>query len=327
MNFEEKMKYISLLLLVFFTSAQVLCMRYARTLPGDRYDTSTAVIVGEVMKLIMSFFLLSFEKGSCKVAASQLYTEAVGHTRNVLLQAVPAILYTIQNNFNYLAISNLEAAVFQVSSQLKLLTAAIFTVTFLKKYIAPLQWLSLVILGGGVSLVQVDPSAKLSGSSNMLLGLVSVVIACTTSGFAGVFMERMFKDSKFSLWSRNVWLAIYSIVTGVLGLVFKNPQLLVPSNFFKGYTLWAWLAIFLLAVGGLIIAMVLKYADNILKAFGNSASSIVSSWISVYLFDFKITKYFLLGCSLVVVAIVLYSYGAKSVSYVRMQPNKVLCVC
>ena len=170
MNFEEKMKYISLLLLVFFTSAQVLCMRYARTLPGDRYDTSTAVIVGEVMKLIMSFFLLSFEKGSCKVAASQLYTEAVGHTRNVLLQAVPAILYTIQNNFNYLAISNLEAAVFQVSSQLKLLTAAIFTVTFLKKYIAPLQWLSLVILGVGVILVQVDPSAKLSGSSNMLLG-------------------------------------------------------------------------------------------------------------------------------------------------------------
>ena len=323
MTFEERMKYVSLILLVFFTSAQVLCMRYARTLPGDHYDTATAVIVGECMKLVMSYFLLSFEKGSCKAATSQLCTEATCHTQNVLLQSVPAILYTIQNNFNYIAISNLEAAVFQVSSQLKLLTAAIFTVTFLKKYISPFQWLSLVILGVGVILVQIDPTAKLSGSTNMALGVFSVVVACTTSGFAGVFMEKMFKDNKFSLWSRNVWLAVYSIISGMLGLIFKNPALLIPTNFFKGYTFWAWLAIFLLAVGGLIIAMVLKYADNILKAFGNSASIIVSSWISLYLFDFKITKYFLLGCTLVVVSIVLYSYGAKSVSYVRMQPTKV----
>lgn len=40
MAFEVNMKYVSLVLLVFFTSAQVLCMRYAKTLPGDPYDSS-----------------------------------------------------------------------------------------------------------------------------------------------------------------------------------------------------------------------------------------------------------------------------------------------
>ena len=94
----------------------------------------------------------------------------------------------------YIAITNLEAAVFQVSSQLKLLTAAIFSVTFLKKYISGMQWFSLVILGAGVVLVQFDPNAKSTTSGNLTLGLIAVVIACTTSGFAGVFMEKMFKD-------------------------------------------------------------------------------------------------------------------------------------
>ena len=152
----------------------------------------------------------------------------------------------------------------------------------------------------------------------MILGLVSVIVACCTSGFAGVFMEKMFKDSKFSLWSRNVWLAIFSILVGVVGIIFKDPKLLIPSNFFHGYSFWAYLAVCLLAIGGLIIAMVLKYADNILKAFGNSASILVSSWISVYLFGFKITYYFLAGCALVMIAIVLYSYGSKKVAYTKL---------
>lgn len=135
-------------------------------------------------------------------------------------------------------------------------------------------------------------------------------------------MEKMFKDSKFSLWSRNVWLALYSILVSVIGILFKNPSLLLPSNFFHGYTFWSWLAVVLLAVGGLIIAMVLKYADNILKAFGNSVSILVSSLISVYLFHFVITKNFFLGCALVMGAIVLYSMGAKKVNYTPLPLKK-----
>ena len=323
MSFEANMKYVSLVLLVFFTSAQVLCMRYAQTLPGDKYNSSTAVILGEVMKLVMSFLLLSLEKKSMYSAFLQLRNEVNCYSRDVLLQGVPAILYTIQNNANYIATANLEAAVFQVCSQLKLLTAAIFSVTFLKKYISSMQWVSLVILGCGVVLVQMDPNASSSGkSSNMFVGMISIVVASCTSGFAGVFMEKMFKDSKFSLWSRNVWLALYSILVSVIGILFKNPSLLLPSNFFHGYTFWSWLAVVLLAVGGLIIAMVLKYADSILMGCGNSVSILVSSLISVYLFHFVITKNFFLGCALVMGAIVLYSMGAKKVNYTPLPLKK-----
>ena len=83
MAFEVNMKYVSLVLLVFFTSAQVLCMRYAKTLPGDPYDSSTAVLLGEIMKLVMSFLLLSMEKKSVRSAASQLANEVSNHSRDV----------------------------------------------------------------------------------------------------------------------------------------------------------------------------------------------------------------------------------------------------
>ena len=315
MAFEVNMKYVSLVLLVFFTSAQVLCMRYAKTLPGDPYDSSTAVLLGEIMKLVMSFLLLSMEKKSVRSAASQLANEVSNHSRDVLLQSVPAILYTIQNNFLYIAITNLEAAVFQVSSQLKLLTAAIFSVTFLKKYISGMQWFSLVILGAGVVLVQFDPNAKSTTSGNLTLGLIAVVIACTTSGFAGVFMEKMFKDKKLTVWNRNFWLAIWSMLVGMATLLFKDYHFIFPSVFFKNYNIYAWIAVFLLAVGGLVIGLVLKYADNILKAFAGSASILISTVLSVFIFHTHLTSNFVIGGTLVMIAVVLYSYGGRKVEY------------
>ena len=45
------------------------------------------------------------------------------------------------------------------------------------------------------------------------------------------------------------------------------------------------------AFGGLVVAAVVKYADNILKGFATSVSIVVSSLVSFYfLNDFKPTK-------------------------------------
>lgn len=308
------MKYVSLTLLIIFTSAQVLTMKYASSLPGVKFNSTTAVLMGEVMKLVFSFFLVAIGEGSIPRAVVSLYNNAVYDKKEMMKNAVPAFLYTIQNNCMYIAIANLEAVIFQITSQIKLLTATLFSVFFLHKQFSFMQWISLVILGGGVVLVQFDgASASSSGNHNVILGLISILIFCLTSGFAGVYMEKMFKDSKYSIWTRNFWLAFWSIVVGVITLLFRSPEVFTKGTFFDGYTVWTWAAISLLAVGGLIIAMVLKYADNILKAFGNSASIVLSSLISVYLFDFKITLTFILGALLVGVATLMYNYGARKV--------------
>ena len=55
----------------------------------------------------------------------------------------------------------------------------------------------------------------------------------------------------------------------------------------------------------------LFHHNNIIKAFGNAASIVLSTFLSVFLFDFVITSNYICGCVLVIIAIVMYSSGQK----------------
>lgn len=312
---EENMKYVSLGLLVFMNTAQVLFMRYARTVSPEPYDSVTAVIMGEVMKIIMSFILMVNDNRSTRKAVTVLIDQARKNTREVLFQCVPALLYTIQNIFMYVAISNLDAGIFQICTRMKILITALLSVFILGKRLRFLQWVSLFLLVVGVVIIKGVSGGQPTSNSNFAVGFVAVLISSTSSGLAGVFMEKMFKDKKLTVWNRNFWLAVWSFLVGFITAVYKNPNIIYPSEFFKNYTIWAWIAIFLLAVGGLVIGLVLKYADNILKAFAGSASILLSTLLSVVLFHTKITIRFGIGACIVMVAVVLYSYGGRKVEY------------
>ncbi|MEQ2183476.1 hypothetical protein GOODEAATRI_033065, partial [Goodea atripinnis] len=70
--------------------------------------------------------------------------------------------------------------------------------------------------------------------------------------------------------------------------------------------------LFLQALGGLVIAAVIKYADNILKGFATSLSIILSTLISYFLLqDFDPSSVFFLGAVLVIAATFLYGYEGK----------------
>ncbi len=74
------------------------------------------------------------------------------------------------------------------------------------------------------------------------------------------------------------------------------------NGFFGGYNFWTWATIFNQAIGGLVVALVVKYADNILKGFATSISIILSCLASLVLFDFELTWLFVGGSSLVLLA-------------------------
>mmetsp|Transcript_12617 Transcript_12617/g.36403 ORF Transcript_12617/g.36403 Transcript_12617/m.36403 type:complete len:119 (-) Transcript_12617:242-598(-) len=58
--------------------------------------------------------------------------------------------------------------------------------------------------------------------------------------------------------------------------------------------------------GGLLVAITIKYADNIVRGFAQAVAIIVSSVASYFLFDFQITPTFVFGVCLVGLAILLY---------------------
>ena len=89
------------------------------------------------------------------------------------------------------------------------------------------------------------------------------------------------------------------------GVLSNDYEAVTTLGFFQGYTKVVWLVVVTQAAGGLMIAVVIKYADNILKGFATSISIVISSLISSWLFDFSITALFFAGAAPVLVSIVL----------------------
>lgn len=95
---------------------------------------------------------------------------------------------------------------------------------------------------------------------------------------------------------RNVQLSLFSAVPGLLiGVYINNREAVWENGFFYGYTFWTWMAIFLQAMGGLIVAYVVKYADNILKGFATSISIIMTSVFSLLFMNMQMNHLFIAG--------------------------------
>ena len=197
----------------------------------------------------------------------------------------------------------------QVTYQLKILTTAIFSVLMLKKVLSGLQWVSLVILFIGVAVVQMQPEAKASVSTEQspIKGLIAVIISCFMSGFAGVYFEKILKGTRQSVWLRNIQLGFLGVIIGVITMLAKDGKTVHEKGFFNGYDGVVWFVVCLQSFGGLLVALVVKYADNILKGFATSAAIILSCIASIYFFEFQLSLQFIIGATLVMVALYTYS--------------------
>jgi len=314
------LKWMSLLILIFHNSFSVFVMRYSKTLP-DKYISSTAVVCAELCKLMFSVILHVYfrcrELGIKNYSFKMLMQELFGKESDCIKIMVPAVLYLIQNNLQYFSATKLDAATFQVTSQMKLIVIAVFSVIILKRHLYKHQWVSIFLLAGGIALVQFptgDKGTINNPSSNAMvdkaLGVLSVFITCLCSGFAGVYFEKILKKSKVTLWARNVQLALFSVIPGYfIGCLLIDGDEIREHGFFGGYNRWTVLSVICQSLCGIITAIVVKYADNILKGFANSISIILSCVVSYFFFDFHITLVFDIGVCIVIFSS--YLYGKK----------------
>ena len=109
------MKHISLVSLTLQNVVSILLLRYVRTTPGPRFYNSTAVINSEVQKTFLSILLVIHEARGVKAGLKLIYNTIVRQPYDTFKTGIPALLYTLQNNLLFIAISNLDAATFQVT--------------------------------------------------------------------------------------------------------------------------------------------------------------------------------------------------------------------
>ncbi|KAF9566379.1 nucleotide-sugar transporter [Agrocybe pediades] len=337
------LKYLSLLTLAVQNSALTIIMHYSRvsTPASQAYSAATAVLMTELLKgtisLIIAFSRIDSTPAGYEPLTPHLASQRPLSRLNTRLRklgsevfspdcwklSIPAILYVIQNNLQYMAASNLDAATFQVTYQMKILTTAAFSVILLRKKLSPSQWLSLLLLALGVGIVQLQAvSNKITPGSSVLVGahdmnpmkgFLAVTAACFTSGLAGVYFEMVLKNTPSDLWIRNVQLSLFSLLPALAPIIYEYHNNIdqtgkgVFEGLFMNFGVLAWATVLVQVLGGLITAVVIKYSDNILKGFATSLSIVFSFLASVALFSFHMSITFVLGSAVVLIATWLYN--------------------
>mmetsp|Transcript_41106 Transcript_41106/g.68312 ORF Transcript_41106/g.68312 Transcript_41106/m.68312 type:complete len:366 (+) Transcript_41106:45-1142(+) len=335
--------WLALGIFVLQNGAAALIVRYAR-LYGPPFNSSVAVLMQEAaIKWPICLLAFALECRGCRSMLYELRDNMVHHPREWLHLMVPAVLYTVQNNAVYYGYSNLDAAIGQVTYQTKILGTALCSVVLLGRRLSPNQWLSLLVLSVGVICAQdLDlgvkhlhaphphgGSGKQSASEQRpLLGIVAFLVAALCASVASVYFEMMLKkppsrhagcmsSAPASLWLRNLQLTTFCALLAPLPVLMRHDDRARKRGLFHGFGYYAWLCVIWQAGGGLLVAVSIKYADNILRGFAQALAIIVAACGSFIIFDTTLSARFCVGVSLVIGAVCLFG-GSSQTPYELM---------
>ena len=312
-----------LLLSVLAMNHSILVSLSKRT---GRYDyfSETLVFLSELIKLgISSYFVYH------QAAASSLAGESAGsaHHRGVaelrrafsfksLPALAPSVLYAVQNNLQYVALLYLTAPSYQVLSNLKVIATGLVFRMFMGKQLNELQWSALLLVAVGSATTQI-PACAFDAATGLPaeisfngMGVFLICIISMLSGLAAIASEILVKNPDESMHFTNIQLYKFGVVINFCILLWRRFD--ATTGFFGLFVGLDGLAFVVLlnnSFMGLIVSVVLKYADSVLKVYSTSVAMLLTTVVSIYLFDFQASIQLWLG--IIVVSVALYLHGLK----------------
>ena len=315
-----------LLLLTLLSTGATLLLRFSRGVRHETYSACVAVLAIELIKGAVSAVMVVRTRRTGETAGDALR----GVLRGSLPSALPALLYCVQNALAHVALRCLDAGVYSVLVQVRLLTTGLFSVLFLGRRLTLQHWRALVVLLAAVLLVEQPPcpvcppagAATVTGTAAAVgaagtgaagtgagcerTGVAVVLVMACTSSFAGVYWEKVLKDAQRSAWERNLQLSLYSIVFAIAGTIVTRPGDLRPQSLVAGISPVALLLFCTQAAQGLVTAFVTKLTSTIIRNYSATASLCLTALLSVVLFGAHLGTLFWVGLVLVIISIDLY---------------------
>ena len=202
--------------------------------------------------------------------ASENFTRKVG-----IHNAGLAFAYTIVNIVTWGIFAHAPASTFFLLKAASPVITAVMLAVLVKRPISGQQWVSIVMQCVGLAATQIDPcSLTLSLSPIAYLYLfINIAVSCG----AGVWNEHIIKTFDVSVNAQSSTMYTWGAALNI-GLFFVLPVSIVGGNnsagFFEGYS-WSVLGC-IVANGsvGLLITVVYKYADVVIKTFGLAGSTV-----------------------------------------------------
>ncbi|GAO51596.1 hypothetical protein G7K_5695-t1 [Saitoella complicata NRRL Y-17804] len=229
--------------------------------------------------------------------------------------AVPAALYLINNLLYLLGLQLTTPSLLHVAVLAKLPFTGILHHLLVKRQRNLYAWLSLALICTGLLIFNApiefldwirgveDPLTATSTSNTntttpafqigVFIGPIVGLVIATLSGFASIFTEVIMKQ-KVAFWVAQVWLYFYGTLFAGTILLFWDGRLhsfsstSTPSSDSDPSTSWAIFVnaavILATTATGLVVANILRKADNLVKLVGSSASIVTIIAAQVALF-------------------------------------------
>jgi drug/metabolite transporter (DMT)-like permease len=281
-------KFVLVIVLMTCYSIQSLVVKSTQTLGKYPYDVVHTVFYAELLKLIFASALLSPEV-RCNLKF-----------RSSLPYILPGLLYLVQNQLVFISLRYLSPPEYQLLNNGKLFTTSLVYRVVMKKQLRLLQWLSLALLGIGMS-VATQPAPASELSATLWTGVLVMIAVCWCSAIAGVLNEKLIKSSP-SIGEANVWLYAYGCLLAFLQAGGLQSGLLR----FEGFGVLTWCTVVCNAILGQSIAYIMRYADSIVKIYAVSAGMVFTTIVSAILFNYKLQIQMVCGYTVCAISSCLY---------------------
>ena len=314
-----KQTFVILTLLVIQNASTSLLARYSRGVLKEKYLNTSVVISGEIIKLIVSIYMIRFHNTESSLNNNpswNIFNKLFYLIKNIGYSWIPALCYFIQNILVYVALQNLTSAVYACLQQLKIISAAIFSFIILGKRFHIRQWRALFLLClGGILMeyhtFQLHSKGKLANDdsiSNPYIGTIAIFSVVLLSGFTGVLIQKILQnkginnDSQLSMWDRNFQLSFWSIIIGSIAMIIKDGNELTENGFFYNWSKYTIIIIILLSLGGILVAVIIKYTDVVVKGFASAISLICICIFGSIILGDTLDIIFAIGASITLIA-------------------------
>lgn len=249
-----------------------------------------------------------------------------------VLYIVPAFLYCLYNNLQFINLSNYDPTTYYILLQFRVVVTGLVYECLFKRKLSRIQWLSLFVLTAGCivkelghkSHISTDDASSNSRSGSPFFGiklntaLVLMVIQTLCSCIAAVYNEYLLKgryqpqkdDSAATpLMIQNIFMYGNSVICNVLFLAAKGEFLQAMQLDSIKSILQLKVAVVMLnsAVNGIVTSLFLKELNAILKTFANALEIVLTAFVTFILFNTPLDGYAGLAIILVLLALITYN--------------------